>query len=90
MPGEDFHLPSQTRFQAHYPPQSGWLGEWDRLKGGRPNGLSVALKRALVHESRSGRWYHPRFPARGCTGELAPVQNPPWTRRNHEPRNALP
>jgi hypothetical protein len=61
MPGEDFHLPSQTRFQAHYPPQSGWLGEWDRLKGGRPNGLSVALKRALVHESRSGRWVPSAF-----------------------------
>jgi len=35
-------------YQVRRPPQSGWLSEWDRLKGGRPSGFVVALKRALV------------------------------------------
>ena len=33
---------------VRHPPQSGWLSEWGRLKGGRPGGLGVPLKRALL------------------------------------------
>jgi len=35
---------------VRHPPQSGWLSEWGRLKGGRPVGLGVALKRASDHD----------------------------------------
>jgi hypothetical protein len=34
--------------QVRYPPRSGWLDEWGRLKGGSPVGSGVALKRVLV------------------------------------------
>jgi hypothetical protein len=37
-------LPGTVR----HPPQSGWLDEWGRLKGGRPINPNVALKRASV------------------------------------------
>ena len=33
---------------VRHPPQSGWLSEWGRLKGGCPGGSVVALKRAFV------------------------------------------
>jgi len=36
------------RHPVRHPPQSGWLSEWGRLKGGCPDGLGVALKRASV------------------------------------------
>jgi DNA invertase Pin-like site-specific DNA recombinase len=26
------------KLKVRHPPQSGWLDEWGRLKGGRPNG----------------------------------------------------
>src|SRR3989442_6255135 len=36
--------PGAKRGQVvRHPPQSGWLGEWGRLKGGCPVGLGVAL-----------------------------------------------
>src|SRR5207245_6863367 len=76
--------------QVRHPPQSGWLGEWGRLKGGCPVGLGVALKRAFVDEFRSCRYYHPRPLVRGCICELAPTRNPPWTLRIHGPRSARP
>jgi carbamoyl-phosphate synthase large subunit len=31
-------LPSEGTVLVRHPPQSGWLDEWGRLKGGRPNG----------------------------------------------------
>src|SRR6266550_8194282 len=34
---------------VRHPPQSGWLDEWDRLKGGHLLSLGVALKRAFVN-----------------------------------------
>src|SRR6266850_4736221 len=73
---------------VRHPPQSGWLGEWGRLKGGCPVGLGVALKRAFVDEFRSCRYYHPRPLVRGCICKLAPTRNPPWTLRIHGPRSA--
>src|SRR5437773_8189061 len=76
--------------KVRHPPQSGWLGEWGRLKGGCPVGLGVALKRAFVDEFRSCRYYHPRPLVRGCICELAPTRNPPWTLRIHGPRSARP
>ena len=36
---------------VRHPPQSGWLDEWDRLKGGHLLSLGVALKRAFVNGS---------------------------------------
>src|SRR6267378_2080108 len=76
--------------KVRHPPQSGWLGEWGRLKGGCPVGLGVALKRAFVDEFRSCRYYHPRPLVRGCICKLAPTRNPPWTLRIHGPRSARP
>ena len=35
--------------EVRHPPQSGWLNEWDRLKGGHLLSLGVALKRASVN-----------------------------------------
>src|SRR6266705_1891528 len=35
--------------EVRHPPQSGWLDEWDRLKGGHLLSLGVALKRAFVN-----------------------------------------
>src|SRR5437879_12646093 len=66
-------------WRVRHPPQSGWLGEWGRLKGGCPVGLGVALKRAFVDEFRSCRYYHPRPLVRGCICELAPTR----THRGH-------
>src|SRR5213592_2882697 len=62
------HPAADVRLVRH-PPQSGWLGEWGRLKGGCPVGLGVALKRAFVDEFRSCRYYHPRPLVRGCICE---------------------
>src|SRR5438876_10893029 len=36
---------------VRHPPQSGWLDEWDRLKGGHLLSLGVALKRACINGS---------------------------------------
>ena len=48
-----FEFPIRTRFTVivRHPPQSGWLDEWGRLKGGHLLSLGVALKRALVNGS---------------------------------------
>src|SRR5438876_9623098 len=37
---------------VRHPPQSGWLDEWDRLKGGHLLSLGVALKRASSNGSK--------------------------------------
>src|SRR5436309_2590401 len=37
-----------AELSVRHPPQSGWLSEWGRLKGGCPGGLGVALERASV------------------------------------------
>ena len=39
----------ESAIQVKHPPQSGWLNEWDRLKGGHLLSLGVALKRAFVN-----------------------------------------
>src|SRR5947207_5739529 len=36
---------------VRHPPRSGWLDEWDRLKGGHLLSLGVALRRAFVNGS---------------------------------------
>ena len=38
-------LPAKSR--VRHPPQSGWLDEWDRLKGGHLLSLGVALEARL-------------------------------------------
>ena len=38
--------------EVRHPPQSGWLDEWDRLKGGHLLSLGVALKRASRNDSK--------------------------------------
>ena len=38
--------------EVRHPPQSGWLDEWGRLKGGHPLSLGVAPRRALVMDSK--------------------------------------
>src|SRR4030095_9103262 len=57
----------RVKNKVRHPPQSGWLDEWDRLKGGHRLSLGVALKRAFVTTS-DGRLFHPRFLGRGCRG----------------------
>jgi len=42
-----------TEHAVRHPPQSGWLDEWGYLKGSRPVGFGVALKRALVVDSQN-------------------------------------
>src|SRR5260221_5095053 len=37
---------------VRHPPQSGWLDEWGRLKGGHLLSLGVALKRACINSSK--------------------------------------
>ena len=44
-------LSSFDRVVVRHPPRSGWLDEWDRLKGGHLLSLGVALKRASVNGS---------------------------------------
>ena len=46
-----------------------------------------ALRALIVHCFRIGR-YHPRHPARGCIGGLAPVRTLPWTPRSRGPSKA--
>jgi hypothetical protein len=43
-----YGAPGQNLDRVRYPPQSGWLDEWDCLKGSCPVGFGVALKRASV------------------------------------------
>jgi len=50
LTGRTSGLPSVI---VRHPPQSGWLDEWGCLKGSRPVGIGVALKRALVVDSQN-------------------------------------
>src|SRR2546430_9515807 len=66
-----FVVPASVNAKARHPPQSGWLDELGRLKGGHLLGLSVALKRALVSSFTTVGLFRPRFLCAECSGSKA-------------------
>jgi hypothetical protein len=58
---------------VRHPPQSGWLDELGRLKGGWSMGLGVA-RCAPYCCFRIVRLLHPLHPVRGCTCGPAPTR----------------
>src|ERR1022692_805505 len=65
------------------------------LKVGPPQRRSPAefrrrAKARLCEQFRTVRLFHPWFLVRGCIGGLAPVQSPPWRRRNGGSRRSSP
>ena len=51
VPGIRWRQTIAAGIPVRHPPQSGWLNEWGRLKGGHLPSLGVALKRAFVNAS---------------------------------------
>jgi len=66
-------------------PASGWLDEWDRLKGGHLLSLGRRAKSAPLLMVQNCPFCPSAFLVRGCTVGLAPVQSRPWRQRNRGP-----
>jgi hypothetical protein len=64
---------TRLKTKVRHPPQSGWLSERGRLKGGYPGYLVAALKRASAHDPTYVP-IHPLPLGRGCIGGLVQVQ----------------
>ena len=72
-----FWIRSEQLGGVRHLPQSGWLSEWGRLKGGCPGYfIIVALKRASVHDPTCVP-IHPLPLGRGCIGGLVQAHTRP-------------
>jgi len=70
-------LQTSVNERVRHPPQSGWLDEWGRLKGGHLLSLGVARKRAFVNSSERSGWSIRGLLLADVLADLAP-QSRPW------------